>query len=229
MARKIIFFDIDGTLLLTGGAGQASLEQALISEFKVDFPFEGVLTAGRTDRGITDEIFQRYDIENTNENRLRFRSSYLQQLPPRLEASPGRLLPSVRELVVELSKIDDIVLGVLTGNYQEAAWIKLRHYQLDPFFEPFGGFGDHHPHRDDVARSALAAAEQFLGDDFQAATRLVIGDTPADIACARAIDASAVAVATGSFDVDQLKPHAPDLLFDDFTDTSAVVEKILSI
>ena len=229
MPRKIIFFDIDGTLLLTGGAGQASLEQALISEFDVDFPFEGVLTAGRTDRGITDEIFDRYQIENTQENRLRFRTSYLEQLPPRLEAAPGKLLPSVRELVRELAAVEDVALGVLTGNYEEAAWIKLRHYELESFFHPFGGFGDHHPHRDDVARSALTAAEGFLGDDFHSASRLVIGDTPADITCARAIDATAIAVATGSYESQQLQSHNPDLLFDDFTETSTVVEKILSI
>lgn len=229
MSRKIIFFDIDGTLLLTGGAGQASLEQALISEFSIDFPFEGVLTAGRTDRGITDEIFARYEIDNTPENRRRFRSSYLQQLPPKLQSAPGRLLPSVRELVHALAEVDDIALGVLTGNYEEAAWIKLRHYDLEPFFHPFGGFGDEHPHRDDVARSALSAAARFLGDDFQTATRLVIGDTPADITCARAIDATAVAVATGSYEAHQLQPHDPDLLFEDFSDTSAVVEKLLSL
>lgn len=226
MAPKIIFFDIDGTLLLTGGAGQKALGRSLTQEFQVNFPFEGVLTAGRTDRGITDEIFERYGLENTAESRQRFRTAYLQQLPQSLNDAPGVLLPQVRELIEELANIDNIVLSILTGNYEEAAWIKLRHYKLDAFFS-FGGFGDHHPARDDVARNALASAESHLGYELDGKDTMVIGDTPADITCARAIGAKAVGVATGSYKSAQLHPHNPDLLFDDFSDTSNVIEKLL--
>ena len=228
MAPNIIFFDIDGTLLLTGGAGQTALEKALTDEFQTNFPFEGVLTAGRTDRGITDEIFARYDFENTPDTRNRFRNAYLQRLPETLQESPGVLLPQVRELIEELASIDNIVLSLLTGNYEEAAWIKLRHYQLDGFFS-FGGFGDHHAARDDVARNALAAAVDHLGHHVDGAQTMVIGDTPADITCARAIGAKAVGVATGSFESHQLETHEPDLLFHDFSDTRLVVEKLVGV
>lgn len=227
MPPRIIFFDIDGTLLLTGGAGQIALEKALTDEFRINFPFEGVLTAGRTDRGITDEIFERYNFENTPDTRNRFRNAYLQRLPETLQESPGVLLPQVRELVEELAAMDNVVLSLLTGNYEEAAWIKLRHYQLDSHFS-FGGFGDHHAARDDVARNALAAAVDHLGHHVNGTHAMVIGDTPADITCARAIGAKAVGVATGSYESHQLEPHEPDLLFNDFSDTNAVVQKLLA-
>lgn len=226
MAPKIIFFDIDGTLLLTGGAGQVALERSLNQEFEINFPFEGVLTAGRTDRGITDEIFERYGFENTEESRRRFREAYLALLPQTLQDSPGVLLPQVRELIEELAQVDNVVLSILTGNYEEAAWIKLRHYELDGFFS-FGGFGDHHAARDDVARNAMASAVSNLGHEIDGHNTMVIGDTPADITCARAIGAKAVGVATGTYDSDQLHPHEPDLLFEDFADTSSVIEKLL--
>lgn len=226
MTPRIIFFDIDGTLLLTGGAGQNALERALTNEFRISFPFEGVLTAGRTDRGITDEIFERYDFDNTPEQRSRFRDAYLKQLPESLAESPGVLLPQVRELIEELATIDNVVLSLLTGNYEEAAWIKLRHYKLDGFFS-FGGFGDHHAARDDVARKAMANAIDHLGHPIEGSNAMVIGDTPADITCAKAIGAKAVGVATGSFEAHQLEPHEPDLLFNDFSNTSSVVEKLV--
>lgn len=226
MPPKIIFFDIDGTLLLTGGAGQQALEHSLTQEFEIDFPFEGVLTAGRTDRGITDEIFERHGLANTAESRQKFRDAYLAQLPQMLHDSPGVLLPQVRELIERLANVDNLVLSILTGNYEEAAWIKLRHYQLENFFT-FGGFGDHHAARDDVARNAITAASGNLGHDVVGHHTMVIGDTPADISCARAIGAKAVGVATGTYAYDQLHPHNPDLLFEDFSDTTSVIEKLL--
>ena len=228
MSEKVIFFDIDGTLLSTGGAGQTAMERALIEEFNIDFPFEGVLTAGRTDRGITDEIFDRYGFENTLHNRDRFRMAYLKQLPQSLADAPGLLLPSVVELLETLAREQHITLSLLTGNYAEGAWIKLRHYQLDGFFE-FGGFGDHNASRNDVARSAMSIASQALSRDIAGADTLVIGDTPADIHCARAIGASVIAVATGVYAKHELEPEAPDHLCEDFRDTQSVVSKILEL
>lgn len=228
MTRKVIFFDIDGTLLSTGGAGQQAMERTLIDEFKIDFPFEGVLTAGRTDRGITDEIFARYGFENTQGNRDRFRDAYLKQLPGCLSDSPGQLLPNVREVLDALAQQSHIKLSLLTGNYTDAAWIKLKHFGLDQFFE-FGGFGDHNANRNDVARSALNIAAQALNRQLHGADTMVIGDTPADIHCARSIGASVVAVATGVYKSHQLASESPDHLCEDFQQTEAVVDTILSL
>ena len=228
MTQKVIFFDIDGTLLSTGGAGQRAMERALIDEFRIEFPFEGVLTAGRTDRGITDEILGRYQLENTPANRERFRSAYLNCLPQSLADSPGLLLPRVQELLRQLAQFEQITLSLLTGNYAEGAWIKLRHYQLDQFFE-FGGFGDHDAHRDDVARCALNAAREAFERPIEGTDTLVIGDTPADIRCAQAIGATSIAVATGVYSAEELEPHSPDHLFENFSATEDVVSIILEL
>lgn len=222
MTLQVLFFDIDGTMLSTGGAGQRAMELALTEEFCIDFPFEGVLTAGRTDCGIADEIFQRYQLPDSPQQRDRFMRSYLERLPHCLNELPGSLLPGIRELLDQLVTQEQCVLSLLTGNYAEGAWIKLRHFQLDHFFE-FGGFGDHHPHRDDVARVALASAASHLKRPVDGSQTCVIGDTPADIQCARAINARAVAVATGMYAAEQLRPHAPDHLFEDLSRTSEIV------
>lgn len=229
MTKKVIFFDIDGTLLNTGGAGQLAMERALNGDFRIQFPFEGVLTAGRTDRGITDEIFGRYQLQNTPENRLRFRDAYLSHLPDTLAtAVGGLLLPGVPEVLEGLRQADAAVLSLLTGNYSASAQIKLRHYQLDDYFVS-GGFGDDHADRDDVARMALTAIAAHLDDRIDGCNTMVIGDTPADIKCARAIEAKAIAVATGRYARDELAACEPDVLFDDFSNAVDVVDQLLKL
>lgn len=228
MPCRVIFFDIDGTLLNTGGAGQQAMELALQRDFRIDVPFEGVLTAGRTDRGITQEVFERYSVDDTPENRTRFQRAYLSYLPATLESSPGLLLPGVRELLDALLRKEVAMLSLLTGNYADGAWIKLRHYQLDHFFES-GGFGDHHADRDDVARHALDTVRRESGQQVAGPETMVIGDTPADIRCARAIGATAVAVATGHYSSEELSQHSPDHLFDDFSNPESAIDRILEL
>ena len=228
MTQKVIFFDIDGTLLSTGGAGQKALELALVDGFGIDAPFEGVLTSGRTDRGIVDELLKRYQIQNTQEHRDQFRNAYLKRLPECLENAPGKLLPNVVDLVSKLAQQKHITLSVLTGNYVDASWIKLRHYQLDQFFT-FGGFGGQLAERDDVARAALKAASDAMDFEVDGANTMVIGDTPADIRCARAIGAKAVGVATGSYNAQELATHKPDYVCDDFSATDSVAQTLLDL
>ena len=226
VTQRIIFFDIDGTLLRTGGAGQLAMERALTEEFRIDQAFDGVTTAGRTDRGIANEIFARYGLNDSETERERFRQAYLERLPGSLHDSPGLLLPGVRELLDELAAMSGVVLSLLTGNYADGAWVKLKHYQLDQYFA-FGGFGDHHADRDDVARNAATAARNHLGDGLDFSRACVVGDTPADIRCARAIGSRVAAVATGVFSRDELEPHDPDHLFDDFSETQDVANQIV--
>ena len=224
--KHILFFDIDGTMLSTGGAGQRAMELALVEEFQITFPFEDILLAGRTDRGITDEIFARYSLVDSPRERHRFMLSYLERLPESLQSLPGELLPGVHELLDQLQRDSDVHLSLLTGNYVEGAWIKLRYFGIDHFFET-GGFGDHHASRDDVARVAAAAVREHLRFEFPDGAASVIGDTPADIRCARAINARAIAVATGMYPFDELESYNPDYLFADLSDTAAVVRRLL--
>ena len=226
MTDTVLFFDIDGTMLRTGGAGQRAMELALRDEFRIPEPFDEVHTAGRTDRGIEDEVFARYGIPLTPEQRRRFMLAYLERLPHCLRELPGGLLPGVQPLLQQLSQLPSVHLSLLTGNYAEGAWIKLRHFQIDHFFTG-GAYGDHHPHRDDVARDALQHVQSRFQKQFPAQAIWVIGDTPADIRCARAIGASVAAVATGVYSAAELHPHQPDQLFHDLNDTNHVIQCLL--
>ena len=228
MPQRVVFFDIDGTLLASGGAGQKAMESALIEEFRIQFPFEGVLTAGRTDYGIVTEIFDRYQIAHSDKQYERFRCAYLERLPDNLQTSSGQVLPGVAELLATLSSNEDLVLALITGNYSEGAWIKLRHFRLDRYFK-FGGFGDCHANRNLVAESARVTAESELGSPVPGHHCCVVGDTPADIECARSIGAMAIAVATGTFNIDELAANSPDHVFVDFRNVNLTIDRITAI
>ena len=219
----IILFDIDGTLLHSGGAGQAGIERTLTEEFGVTAPTDGIPTAGRTDRGIARDLIQFHQLEECEATYERLLRTYLRVLPLELTARDGGVYPGVRDILNRLSQRSDVRLGLLTGNYREAAWQKLRHYELAHHFQ-FGGFGDDHAHRDDVARQALAAAQAHHAPQSVDPDKLwVIGDTPADVQCGRAIGARVIAVATGMFTREELEPTQPDHLFDDLRDIDSVL------
>lgn len=221
----IILFDIDGTLLHSGGAGQAGIERALELAFGITAPTDNIPTAGRTDRAIGQDLIRFHGLEESESAHSKLQEAYLQVLPSELAGRKGVVYPGVRELLARLSVRRDVRLGLLTGNYREAAWLKLRHYDLAEHFA-FGGFGDEHADRDDVARQALAMAmEHHAPQSIDPRNLWVIGDTPADVRCGRAIGARVIAVATGSYVVDELAKSQPDHLFDNFEN----VESVLSL
>jgi phosphoglycolate phosphatase-like HAD superfamily hydrolase len=217
-----ILFDIDGTLLHSGGAGQAGIERALKVAFGITAPTEGIPVAGRTDRAIGYDLLRYHGLEPTESVFARLRETYIQLLPTELASRNGHTYPGVRELLSQLSARDDVRLGLLTGNYREAAWLKLRHYQIADHFS-FGGFGDEHADRDEVAKAAFAAAMNHHPQPIVKDRLWVVGDTPADIRCGRAIGARVIAVATGMYSVDELAESRPDHLFADFSDVESVL------
>lgn len=174
---------------------------------------------GCTDRGIAKELFENHGVENTEANWLRFRDAYLAELPETLVGVEGFVLPGVEELLEQLSQRSDCTLGLLTGNVREGARLKLEHYGLHEYFQ-FGGFGDDHPERNDVARQAFEAAQQQV-EDLQPHKVWVIGDTPNDVRCGRAIDANVVVVTTGAFAEDAFEKDRPDYLWDGLTNFEA--------
>lgn len=216
---QVCLFDIDGTLLHSGGAGGAAMLAAIREEFGASGPLFDIPSAGRTDRAIAIDVFSAYELQFCETTFRQFLESYLRLLPIHLrECAPrGKVFPGMPETLEHLSKRDDIVLGLLTGNFREAAFLKLQHYGLHQYFD-FGGFGDLHAHRNDVARAALKLVHERLGVDFDPGDVWVIGDTPADIECARAISANIVAVATGMYSAEELSAFAPAHLFDDFAE-----------
>jgi phosphoglycolate phosphatase-like HAD superfamily hydrolase len=212
----ICLFDIDGTLISSGGAGKAALEAALASEFGIEKLIGKLELSGRTDRAITRDIFHQHDLEDTPANWQRMAAGYLRHLPHTLAGLKGRILPGIEALLHQLHRRDDVALGLLTGNTYAGARVKLAHYGLAGYFT-FGGYGDVHLNRDDVARAALAEVHGRFGP--VAPERIwVIGDTPLDIRCARCIGARVAAVATGWHAASELAGHSPDLLFHDLGD-----------
>jgi phosphoglycolate phosphatase len=224
--RAVCLFDIDGTLLTTGGAGQLAMERALSRVFGIHQIQGEILAAGRTDRAITSDLFRLNGLEVTEQSWRRFLAEYFQLLPQTLAERQGRVLPGVRALLEELSGRADVSLGLLTGNFRDGAAIKLRHYRIDHHFA-YGGFGDEHHERDDVARVALQAAANHLRRRVSGESVWVIGDTPSDVRCARAVGARAVAVATGIFSSQELEQTEPDLLLEDFRDADSLLRRML--
>jgi phosphoglycolate phosphatase len=210
----VLLFDIDGTLIHSGGSGVEALRLAFREVF-ASSPPETIATAGRTDRGIARELFHWCGVEDSAENWDRFRTAYLRHLREQLPRRPGRILPGVPALLTRLAIRSDVVLGLLTGNVAEGARLKLEYFGLNHHFA-FGGYGEVAPERNDVAEQALAAARQTLDGAVHPGRLWVLGDTPLDIQCARHIGARAVAVATGPHAKRELAQAQPDVLLDDF-------------
>lgn len=206
----VCLFDIDGTLINSGGAGEAAMLEVLAEEFALTEITGNIPAAGRTDAAIVSDLFEQHGL--TANDRDAFQQAYLSRLPNALLQKEGVVLPGVLDLVEELSRREDVFLGLLTGNYEVAAWAKLSHFGLDRYFT-FGAFGDFHCNRDDVARAASDEISKQIGD-VQPDRVWVVGDTPSDIRCARAVDAQVLAVATGIFDRVELEAHRPDILLD---------------
>jgi phosphoglycolate phosphatase-like HAD superfamily hydrolase len=214
-------FDIDGTLILSGGAGSAAMLQTLAEEFGVPAP-QKVPMSGRTDRLIVRDLLQLHGIDWREENWRRFVGRYLRQLPRCLAERQGEVLPGIAPLLSKLADRDDAVVGLLTGNIRDGARIKLGHYGLYHYF-PFGGFGDEHLDRNDVARSALAALGDFVGQALPLDNVWVIGDTPLDISCARAVGVRVAGVATGDYTANALADAGADLVLESLADAEPLL------
>ena len=221
MEKTLLLFDIDGTLLTTGGCGERALRLAVRDTFGVEDDLHEIEIAGRTDTGIARQLLRKYGRTETDAEITALLGNYLRHLPTLLPAAQGRLLPGVETLLAALKQRTDVVLALLTGNLERGAEHKLSHYRVWEHFE-FGAFADDHHERNKLGPFALARARE-RGHAFDLSRTFVIGDTPHDISCARAFGARAVAVATGVFSTDHLAPHTPDVLLDDLGDLPATL------
>lgn len=221
----ICLFDIDGTLLNTGGAGGAAMLAAMKDVFGITRPIEGIPMAGRTDRAITYDLFRYFEIEHHPEVWKNFVATYLRLLPHFLGDRSGVVLPGISQLIEALCRRDDVALGLLTGNLREGARLKLSHFDLYRHFK-FGGYGDEHHDRDDVAREAFKTVSELYAE-VNPEKIWVIGDTPADVQCGRVIGANVVAVATGHYTTDELRTHNPHHCFADFSRPEVLLELLV--
>lgn len=232
-----VLFDIDGTLVQTGGAGQRAFADTFRSLFGIDKMSKDVRFAGRSDRAIAEELMATHGIEASTENWLRFVEAFVPRLIEVLPQCQGTVLPGVVDLLDHLDTSEHMAIGLLTGNIAAGAQAKLSHYQLWDRF-PFGGYGDDWTDRNDIAAAALLAAQGFVAQlhpsppeksTSESERVIVIGDTPSDVQCARSIGACAIAVLTGGVPRETLLAAEPDLLLDDLTEINEIMLQINSV
>jgi phosphoglycolate phosphatase len=223
--KRLLLFDIDGTLIHSGGAGVHALILAFKERFGIDDDFHDIEIAGMTDSGIVLSILNKHKIPATNENVSAFLDSYVHFLSLELPRRKGKLLPGVLELLERLKSRPHVVLALLTGNVSRGARLKLEHYGVWHFFE-FGAFADDHRDRNELGRFARARAQEKHGREFGASEIDVIGDTPRDIACGKALGARTIAVATGRSSRDELAKHQPDFLIDDLSKVETIMDTL---
>ncbi len=228
--RKLVLFDIDGTLVLTGGAGIRAMNRACEELVGHRQALANVPVAGRTDRIILTDVLRQAGQSPDDGLLDRLRDRYVEYLREEIER-PGRtqnfeslgarggvkaIMPGIRELLDALVRRDDVFLGLLTGNFHAGARIKLEHFDLWRYFR-CGAFGDDSADRNDLVPFAVRRAKECGVPELSPEHILVVGDTPHDIACARAVGAVPVAVATGGFTADQLRDHGADVVFQDLS------------
>ena len=220
--HRIVLFDIDGTLILTGGAGSRAMNRAFEDVFRVAGAFDGVPMHGRTDRRLLEDALARAGVLSEDGELWRFRDRYFERLLETIH-EPGPLnglMPGIRVLLDALAPRPGVFLAILTGNYEQAARIKLEYFDLWRYFR-CGAYGDAVVDRNDLFPLALSRAFACVAPRIPHSEVLVVGDTVLDVACAAAAGARSVAVATGPSDVETLRGSGADVVFEDLRDTAA--------
>jgi phosphoglycolate phosphatase len=228
---KLVLFDIDGTLLLTSGAGRRAITEALSDEVEDPAAFAGIRFDGKTDPQIVAEMLAAAGQEEARESARvrRLCERYVGLLARELERPSTRttLMPGVEPLLDRLEGTPGILLGLLTGNLAEGAALKLRSGGIDPARFRIGAYGSDAAHRPALPEIAARRAERYFGRVPSGSEVVIIGDTPADIHCGTSLSARAVAVATGGYSLAELAACGPHAVFQDLADTELVLEAIL--
>ena len=229
---KLVLFDIDGTILLTAGAGKRAIHRALREEFGGTGP-EDHRFDGKTDPQIVRELMRivGHSDEHIDERMDRLLDKYVAYLREELRAGVHgvEVMPGIVELLDALRARRDVTLGLLTGNLRAGAVAKLESAGIDPSQFRVGAYGSDHETRAELPAVAQRRAREELGLDIAGEDVVVIGDTPADIDCGRGIGARAIGVATGHYSVDQLLEHRPAAVFADLSMTAEVVRAVLGV
>ena len=224
----LVLFDIDGTLLLSGGAGRRALNRAFQELFTVPDAFNGIPVAGRTDTTIFDDALGRAAVDADAATRGRFFARYYELLKVEIQHPGPRkgLMPGVRQLLERLEARADVSCALVTGNFARAARIKLEHFDLWRYFV-CGAFGDDAPERDHLVPIALDRARASGVGVESVRQAVVVGDTPLDVKCAAAVGARSIAVATGSFDEPALAASGADDVLTDLSDPERFLQLVV--
>ena len=229
---KILLFDIDGTLMLSGGAGRRAIDRAFFDLYGITRAFGNVVPDGNTDPKIFSEIMDNHDVAVADRTAAFavLSERYAEHMRDEMRRSEGaHLMPGVDRLLELLATRTDLGLGLLTGNFETTARIKLARFDLNPFF-PFGAFSSDHAEREALVPIAVERAEAHFGTSIGLGRHVVvIGDTPADIGCALAKNATAVGVAASRYSVRDLESAGAHLALPSLEDPAALLELIDSI
>jgi len=221
--RRLILFDIDGTLV-RGGPAKSAFVRAMEETFGTAQDADKVLFAGKTDPQIAREILSGAGLDRGAVDRglPALWERYLGHLEAALEHHPMTILPGVHALLDALALLDDIGVGLVTGNIAGGARLKLHSAGLWDHFG-VGSYGSDHEERDELPAIALGRAREHWGHTLSAEQAVIVGDTPRDVACGRAGGMRTLAVATGMFTAVELEATGADAVLDDFSATDRVV------
>jgi phosphoglycolate phosphatase-like HAD superfamily hydrolase len=229
--KRLVLFDIDGTILSSGGAAGKAFRTALEEVFGTSGPTSGYSFAGRTDPQIARDLLGMGGLaaKSIERNLPRVWPLYARLLATELDKVRTQLYPGVRSLIEQLHDSSEVaLLGLLTGNVVEGAKLKLASAGLDFSRFKVGAFGSDHHDRRELPAIAVDRAERCVGHRFEGKAVVIIGDTPFDISCGEHLGVRTIAVATGSFSRADLHGCGPDYLFDDFSDIDAVWNSIFA-
>ena len=215
--RKLVLFDIDGTLVLTGGAGVRAMNRTIEDVFGHASGLDGIPVAGRTDWAILADAVRLFGRALDGAMLADLQQRYVANLSEEI-VHPGQgrkgVMPGVREILEQLERRDDVLVGLLTGNFEEGAQVKLGHFDLWRYFR-CGAFGGDAADRNALVPVAVERAREHGLREVADADVIVVGDTPHDVMCAHAAGATAVAVATGSSTVEELRATGAEHVFAD--------------
>jgi phosphoglycolate phosphatase-like HAD superfamily hydrolase len=233
LVRRLVLWDVDGTLVQYGRIGrQAFADAFLLFEGRVASGLDELMisTAGRTDPDIALEFLARHGVADGESRLDAFHAALVAALATRAEQmrERGRALPGVERALETVRRQPGVAQSLLTGNVEANAVLKLASVGLDGYVDfEIGAYGSDHRDRGRLVEVARAKAMAKFGVELDPSAVVVIGDTPLDVAAARAGEARVIAVATGHYDLEALAATAPDAVFEDLTDTEAVVAAIL--
>lgn len=222
---KLLFFDIDGTLIRSRGAGRNAVETGMTRFFRQPIRSNGIAFSGKTDPQILAEVLILNGLEPNEANIQKAAIAYATVLEEQLSTDTYAVIEGIPSILDQLLAHPDAELSLLTGNFEKTAFLKLASANLDAYFH-HGAFGSDHADRNALPPIGLARVFRETGRRFLPHEAYIIGDTPLDIACARAHGLHAIAVATGYFSTDALAQHQPDLLLKDFSDPTPLFHYI---
>jgi phosphoglycolate phosphatase-like HAD superfamily hydrolase len=220
----LLLFDIDGTLLLSDGAGQRAMLEAGRQLFGSGFDLKGLDTSGKIDPQIFAELVEANPHLDMAHAHARFRDTYLELLPSELDRSRVWTLPGITVALEVLAGLEHVTLGLLTGNYGQAVPLKLRAAGLDPHLFSVTAFGDEAGTRADLVALAAERYRERTGHKLPQERGIVIGDTPRDVECAHAHGCTAFAVATGRWEAEHLIAAGADYVVESLADLKPLMK-----